>query len=162
MANIRGIELTGEVYDLEDTSARDTATTASQTATQAGQTATQASQAIASLQNVIPSNASASNKLVTENDVSNGYVRREVLVAYPNKPKTITLKEGQIIRVCAFYYGGLSEESYITYNLVDTLSNKTTVFSAVSPGHSIAISGSTVTLSSTQEDTIVFTVEYLK
>lgn len=44
MANIRGIELASEVYDLEDTSARDTATTASQTATQAGQTATQASQ----------------------------------------------------------------------------------------------------------------------
>lgn len=44
MANIRGIELASEVYDLEDTSARDTATTASQTATQAGQTATQAEQ----------------------------------------------------------------------------------------------------------------------
>ena len=44
MANIRGIELASEVYDLEDTSARDTATTAGQTATQASQTATQASQ----------------------------------------------------------------------------------------------------------------------
>ena len=44
MANIRGIELASEIYDLEDTSARNTATTASQTATQAGQTATQASQ----------------------------------------------------------------------------------------------------------------------
>lgn len=44
MANIKGIELASEVYDLEDTSARDTATTASQTAKQAGQTATQASQ----------------------------------------------------------------------------------------------------------------------
>lgn len=44
MANIKGIELASEVYDLEDTSARDTATTASQTAAQAGQTATQASE----------------------------------------------------------------------------------------------------------------------
>lgn len=44
MANIRGIELASEVYSLEDTSARNTATAASQTATQAGQTATQASQ----------------------------------------------------------------------------------------------------------------------
>lgn len=44
MANIRGIELASEIYDLEDTSARNTATAASQTATQAGQTATQASQ----------------------------------------------------------------------------------------------------------------------
>lgn len=44
MANVRGIELASEIYDLEDTSARNTATTASQTATQAGQTATQASQ----------------------------------------------------------------------------------------------------------------------
>ena len=44
MANIKGIELASEIYDLEDTSARNTATAASQTATQAGQTATQASQ----------------------------------------------------------------------------------------------------------------------
>ena len=44
MANIRGIELASEIYDLEDTSARNTATSASQTATEAGQTATQASQ----------------------------------------------------------------------------------------------------------------------
>lgn len=44
MADIRGIELASEIYSLEDTSARNTATAASQTATQAGQTATQASQ----------------------------------------------------------------------------------------------------------------------
>ena len=44
MADIRGIELASEIYGLEDTSARNTATAASQTATQAGQTATQASQ----------------------------------------------------------------------------------------------------------------------
>ena len=44
MANIKGIELASEVYDLEDTSARDTATTASQTATTASETATEANQ----------------------------------------------------------------------------------------------------------------------
>ena len=44
MADIRGIELASDIYGLEDTSARNTATAASQTATQAGQTATQASQ----------------------------------------------------------------------------------------------------------------------
>ena len=44
MADIRGIELASEIYSLEDTSARSTATTASQTATQASQTATTASQ----------------------------------------------------------------------------------------------------------------------
>ena len=44
MANIRGIELASEIYDLEDTSARDTATAASQTATTASQTATTASE----------------------------------------------------------------------------------------------------------------------
>lgn len=44
MANIKGIELASEIYDLEDTSARNSATAASQTATQAGQTATQASE----------------------------------------------------------------------------------------------------------------------
>ena len=44
MANIRGIELASEIYDLEDTSARNTATSASQTATTASQTATEASQ----------------------------------------------------------------------------------------------------------------------
>ena len=44
MADIKGIELASEIYDLEDTSARNTATAASQTATQAGQTATQASE----------------------------------------------------------------------------------------------------------------------
>lgn len=44
MANIRGIELASEIYDLEDTSARNTATSASQTATTASQTATEANQ----------------------------------------------------------------------------------------------------------------------
>lgn len=41
MANIKGIELASEIYDLEDTSARNTATSANQTATQASQTVTQ-------------------------------------------------------------------------------------------------------------------------
>lgn len=44
MANIKGIELASEVYDLEDETARSTATTAGQTASQASETATQASQ----------------------------------------------------------------------------------------------------------------------
>lgn len=44
MANIKGIELASEVYDLEDETARSTATTAGQTATQASETATQASE----------------------------------------------------------------------------------------------------------------------
>ena len=44
MANIKGIELANEIYDLEDETARSTATAASQTATAASQTATVASQ----------------------------------------------------------------------------------------------------------------------
>jgi hypothetical protein len=44
MANIKGIELASEVYDLEDETARSTATTAGQTASQASETATQASE----------------------------------------------------------------------------------------------------------------------
>ena len=82
MANIRGIELASEIYDLEDTSARNTATAASQTATQAGQTATQASQTATQasqtateasqkadeMYEAFPSNASDSNKLVTQSD----------------------------------------------------------------------------------------------
>ncbi len=44
MANIKGIELASEIYDLEDETARSTATAASQTATTASQTATAASQ----------------------------------------------------------------------------------------------------------------------
>jgi len=44
MANIRGIELASEIYDLEDTSARNTATTAGQTATEANEKATTASE----------------------------------------------------------------------------------------------------------------------
>lgn len=82
MANIRGIELASEIYDLEDTSARNTATAASQTATQAGQTATQASETATQasqkatqasqkadeMYEAFPSNASDSNKLVTQSD----------------------------------------------------------------------------------------------
>ncbi len=44
MANIKGIELASEIYDLEDEVARNTAASASQTATSASQTATSASQ----------------------------------------------------------------------------------------------------------------------
>ena len=44
MANIKGIELASEIYDLEDETARNTSTQASQTATTASETATQASQ----------------------------------------------------------------------------------------------------------------------
>ena len=83
MANIKGIELASEINDLEDTSARNTATAASQTATQAGQTATQAgqtatqasqtatqaSQKVDEISKIIPSSASDSNKLVTESEL---------------------------------------------------------------------------------------------
>ena len=98
MANIHGIEVSGEVYDLEDTSARTTATTASsaassasnlastanQNANTASQVATQASTKasenanaiielqndIEDIQNVVPSIASSSNKLTTDQDLS--------------------------------------------------------------------------------------------
>ena len=52
MADIKGIELASEIYDLEDTSARNTATQAGQTATQASQTATQADEKIGDLSNL--------------------------------------------------------------------------------------------------------------
>ena len=62
MANIKGIELASEIYDLEDETARNTstqasqtATTASETATQASQTATQADSKIGNLANLITS-----------------------------------------------------------------------------------------------------------
>lgn len=76
MADIRGIELASEIYGLEDTSARNTATAASQTATQASQTATQAgqtaiqaSQDVDSIQDLIPSSASSNNKLVVQSEL---------------------------------------------------------------------------------------------
>lgn len=162
MADIRGIELASEIYGLEDTSARNTATAASQTATTASETATAASQSVNSLQEVVPSSASPDNKLATKSDISSECVRKETLIATPYKPKTITLTGGQIIRVSAFYYDGLCEECFITYNIVASKATKTDVFTAVSPGHSITINGSTVTFASTGQDTIIFIVEYLK
>ena len=69
MADIKGIELASEIYDLEDEAARTTAETASQTATQASQTATQASQDVDSIQDLIPSSASSNNKLVVQSEL---------------------------------------------------------------------------------------------
>lgn len=82
MANINGIEVSGTTYNLEDTTARNnassaisTAAGASQTATEASQTATEASQTVAGveqavtdIQAVIPTSASSSNKLVSESE----------------------------------------------------------------------------------------------
>ena len=64
MADIRGIELASEIYSLEDTSARNTATAASQAATQAGQTATQASQTASAASQT----ASAASQTATQAD----------------------------------------------------------------------------------------------
>lgn len=79
---VKGIEVAGTIYDNEDETARSTATeaastarTASQTATQASetattasQTATEASQKADEMYEAFPSNASDSNKLVTQSD----------------------------------------------------------------------------------------------
>lgn len=57
MADIKGIELASEIYGLEDTPARDTATTASQTATQAQTTVTQLQTTVTNLQSVVQQNS---------------------------------------------------------------------------------------------------------
>lgn len=71
MANIKGIEVSSETYNLEDTNARTTASSASTTANTANTKATANETAIATVQAVIPSSASASNKLVTESELPN-------------------------------------------------------------------------------------------
>lgn len=55
MANIRGIEVSGETYDLEDSNARQGVQTNAND--------------IDNLEAVVPSSASSSNKLATENDI---------------------------------------------------------------------------------------------
>lgn len=91
MANVNGIEVSGTTYNIEDETARNTATQASQTATTANQTATTASQTatqaeqtattasqtasenltrIINIEQVIPSKASNTNKLVTVSDIT--------------------------------------------------------------------------------------------
>ena len=69
MANIKGIEVSNEIYNLEDTNARTTASSASTTANTANTKATANETAIAAVQAVIPSSASASNKLATKADI---------------------------------------------------------------------------------------------
>ena len=112
MANIRGIELASEIYDLEDTSARNAASAASQTATQAGQTATQASQTateasqkVDEMYEAFPSDASASNKLVTKSDISTYY--HKCIYARTNQSgselvKTLALEDGRCYTIEAY------------------------------------------------------------
>lgn len=109
---VKGIEVAGIIYDNEDETARTTATeasqtattasqtasTASQTATQASQTATEASQKVDEMYEAFPSDASASNKLVSKSDISVYY--HKCIYARTNQSgselvKTFALEDGK-------------------------------------------------------------------
>lgn len=70
MANIKGIELASDIYDLEDTQGRAATQTAQNTANNASDKADSNETAIEAIKNVIPSTAASTNKLVTEGDLS--------------------------------------------------------------------------------------------
>lgn len=70
MANIKGIELASDIYDLEDTQGREATQTAQNTASNASNKADSNKTAIEAIKAVIPSTATGSNKLVAENELS--------------------------------------------------------------------------------------------
>ena len=70
MATIKGIELASDIYDLEDTQGRTATQTAQGTASNALNKADSNETAIEAIQNIIPSTATGSNKLVAEDELS--------------------------------------------------------------------------------------------
>ena len=69
MATIKGIELASDIYDLEDTQGRTATQTAQNTATAASNKADSNKTTIEAIQNLIPSTASSSNPLATQDDI---------------------------------------------------------------------------------------------
>lgn len=69
MADIKGIELASDIYGLEDTQGRTATQTAQGTANNALNKADSNETAIGNIQNLIPANASSSNKLVAQDFV---------------------------------------------------------------------------------------------
>ena len=102
MANIRGIELASEIYDLEDTSARNTATAASQTATQAGQTAAQASQTASAASQT----ASAASQTAEEADEKIGNLANLETTAKTNLVAAINEVNGTLEETTLTFEGG--------------------------------------------------------
>lgn len=113
MADIRGIELASEIYDLEDTSARSTATAASQTATQAGQTATQASKTATQASDT--ANQAASNANLARDEIGDisalETTAKTDLVSAINEVAT---KEPSTGLTCGYYQVQIPAEGDVT------------------------------------------------
>lgn len=95
MTTIKGIELASDIYDLEDTQGRTATQTAQNTASNALNKAGSNETAIEVIQAVIPSSASSSNPLATQNNLSN--LSSEIAEELELKDITITPGSGVTI-----------------------------------------------------------------
>lgn len=118
MANIKGIELARDIYDLEDTQGRTATQAAQNTANNASDKADSNETAIKAIEAVIPSTASSSNKLATKNDIPD--ISPGDVVTISSQGFTLSLvKAGKVVQ--AHLYGAYTGEATIEIPALFTL-----------------------------------------
>lgn len=71
---------------------------------------------------------------------------------------SFSLGSREEVQIDAIYYGGLAERAVFIKLFPDVDASKRTIFSGVTPGHSMSVVNNTITLISTQSDAIWFRV----
>lgn len=154
MATIRGIELASDIYDLEDTQGRTATQTAQDTATAASNKADSNETAIEAIQNLIPSTASSSNKLVAEDEAlpTSAYSKlaNKVLIAqdsWRNGDSHILRISATEVRKYTFFFVEVKTDWGWTENILTA--NGGTFFSPtpLSPARRIDIDSNAITVS---------------